>query len=124
MPFERYRFNRCIQEPGETYDQYRTALRKIAAGYEFETITPDQILRDRLVFGTRDAKARERLLRESNLTLKKTDEIYHAAESMVAQVKVMDDSLSTAVNAVKTDDHQPPKTSKEGKTLRECWNCG
>ena len=124
VPFERYRFNRRIQEPGETYDQYRTALRKIAAGCEFETITPDQILRDRLVFGIRDAKARERLLRESDLTLKKTDEICHAAESMVAQVKVVDDSLSTAVNAVKTDDHPPQKTSKEGKTLRECWNCG
>ena len=46
---------------------------------------PDHILHDRLVFGIRDAKARERLLRESDLTLKKTDEICHAAESMVAQ---------------------------------------
>ena len=27
VPFERYRFNRRLQEPGETYDQYRTALR-------------------------------------------------------------------------------------------------
>ena len=28
VPFERYRFNRRMQEPGESYDQYRTALRK------------------------------------------------------------------------------------------------
>ena len=27
IPFERYEFNRRVQEPGETYDQYRTALR-------------------------------------------------------------------------------------------------
>ncbi len=26
VPFERYRFNRRVQEAGETYDQYRTAL--------------------------------------------------------------------------------------------------
>ena len=30
VPFERYRFNQRIQEPGEMYDQYRTALRKLA----------------------------------------------------------------------------------------------
>ena len=29
VPFELYRFNQRIQEPGETYNQYRTALRKI-----------------------------------------------------------------------------------------------
>ena len=37
VPFERYRFNRRAQEPGETYDQYRTALRKIADGCENHT---------------------------------------------------------------------------------------
>jgi len=26
IPFERYCFNRRVQDPGETYDQYRTAL--------------------------------------------------------------------------------------------------
>ena len=45
IPFERYRFNRRAQEPGETYDQYRTALRKLAEGCSFQTITPDEILR-------------------------------------------------------------------------------
>ena len=39
-------------------------------------------------------------------------------------MKIVDDSLSTAVNAVKTEDHPPQKPTKEGKTLRECWNCG
>ena len=48
IPFERYKFNPRVQEPGETYDQYRTALRKLAEGCSFETITPDEILRDRL----------------------------------------------------------------------------
>lgn len=124
VPFERYRFNRRVQEPGETYDQYRTALRKIADGCEFDTITPDQILRDKLVFGIRDGKARERLLRESNLTLQKTDEICHAAESMLAQVKVVDDSLGSTVNAIKSDSNPQPKPTKDGKNLRECWNCG
>ena len=87
VPFERYRFNRRVQEPGETYDQYRTALLKIAEGCEFQMITQDEILRDRLVFGIRDNKAKERLLRKSKLTLVDTDEICHAAESMLTQMK-------------------------------------
>ena len=62
VPFERYRFNRRVQEPGESYDQYKTAQRKL--------IPPD-----RLVFGIRDAKVGRQLLRETSLKLKKTDEI-------------------------------------------------
>ena len=63
VPFERYRFNRRTQEPGEAYDQYRTALRKLAEGCEFLTITLGEIPRDRLIFGIKDDKVRERLLR-------------------------------------------------------------
>ena len=64
IPFERYRYNRRVQEQGETYDQYRTALRKIAEGCDFDTITPEEILRDRLLFGIRDNKVRETLARD------------------------------------------------------------
>ena len=59
MPFERYRFNRRTQEPGEAYVQYRRALRKLAEGWEFPTITPGEILRDRLIFGIKDDKVRD-----------------------------------------------------------------
>ena len=81
IPFGRYQFNRHVQDSGETYDQYRIALRQLSEGCDSATITPDEILRDRLVFGMRDTNARERLLHESKLTLTKTDEICHAAES-------------------------------------------
>ena len=64
--FDCYRFNKQMQEAGETYDQYRMMLRKLSEGCEFET-TPEEILRDRLVFGIRDNKVWERLLRESSL---------------------------------------------------------
>ena len=124
IPFERYRFNRRVQEPGETYDQYRTALRQLVEGCDFATITPNELLRDRLVFGIRDAKARERLLRESKLTLEKTDEICRAAESMVAQLKVVEDSPSSLVSAVRSDSDQQQAPTKDGSNTRECWNCG
>ena len=55
---------------------------------KFELITPNQILRDRLVFGIHDSKVHERLLREKNLSLEETDEICHSHETMVQQMRV------------------------------------
>ena len=54
VSFERCRFNQRVQEAGESYEQYRTALQKLAESCDFDTITPEEILRDRLVFGIRD----------------------------------------------------------------------
>ena len=126
VPFERYLFNRRCQEPGESYDQYRTALRKLAESCSFDSVTPDEILRDRLVFGIRDNKTRERLLRESTLTLKRTDELCHAAETMMSQLKYMEDSLGNAVSAVLKVPGTPSSKTSDSRTrkLRECCNCG
>ena len=64
VPFERYTFNKRVQENDESYDHYRTSLRRLADTCSFHTIMPDEILRDRLVFGIQATKVRERLLRE------------------------------------------------------------
>ena len=100
VPFERYRFNRRTQEVGESYDQYKTALCKQAEGCDFDTITPDEMLRDRLIFGIRHSKVRKRLLRESKLDLARTDEICRPAESMHAQMKIVGDVAETEANKV------------------------
>ena len=60
IPFKRYHFNRCVQGPVETYDQYCTALRKLTEGCNFEAINPKEILCDHLLFGICDNKVRER----------------------------------------------------------------
>ena len=127
VPFERYRFNKRAQEPGESYEQYRTTLRKLSESCEFRAITPDEILRDRLIFGIRDDKVRERLLREPNLTLAKTDQICRAAESMTVQMKEIAEESVAVVHTVK----EPAETqkrnldkSKTASNTRECWNCG
>ena len=111
IPFERYKFNQRAQEVGESYDHYRTCLRTLADECSFATITQQEILRDRLVFGIRDAKVRERLLREPKLTLAKTDEICRAAESTSQQLKLVEPE-EQKVHAI---DRQPTK---------ECWRCG
>ena len=55
-------------------------------------LTPNQILRDKLVFGIRDSKVRERLLREKNLWLEKTHETCRSHETMVHQMRVVSDA--------------------------------
>ena len=117
VPFERYKFYSRMQESEESYDHYQTALRQLVERCEFESITPNQILRDKLVFGIfRNSKVRERLLHEKNLSLEETDEICRSHETMVQQMRVVGDAgLSVAdagnVNAVS-------KKPKRGK--RRC----
>ena len=59
VPLECYRFNRRAQEPEKSYEQYRTSLRILTEACDFGAITPEEILRDRLVFGIQDDKVRE-----------------------------------------------------------------
>ena len=134
VPFERYQFNRRTQEAGESYDQYKTTLRKLADGCNFDTITTDKMLRDRLIFGICDSKVRERLLRESKLSLAKTDEICRAAESMQTQMKIVGDRTEPEAN--KLEQECLPNFRKSKKTThrrqqqgqgwhgRECEKCG
>ena len=133
VPFERYKFNKRMQESGEPYEQYKTALRKLSEACEFDTITPNEILRDRLIFGIHDTKVRERLLRENNLTLAKTDEICRAAESMTEQMRIVGQSSSsaTSVHALRQAVGQKKRVKKKetshttkSEATKECWNCG
>ena len=60
----------------------RTALRQLAERCEFESITPNQILREKLEFRIRDSKGSERLLRKNNLSL-----INHNCKTSCGQIR-------------------------------------
>ena len=128
VPFERFKFNRRKQEVGESYDQYKTALRKLAQSCEFDKMTPDEMLRDRIIFGINDSKVRERLLRESNLTLHKTDRICRASESMLAQMKIVSgDEKATSVSETTGTPEasiNAVSTGSTDNTKKKCGNCG
>ena len=50
------------RDPEKLVNNTRQLLGSVAAECDFQTITPDEILRDRLAFGISDSKIRERLL--------------------------------------------------------------
>ena len=71
-------------QAGESGSCYLTELRVAADSRHFATITASEILRDRFVHGLRDAKTRERLLLETNLTLDRAYAMVQAAEVTTA----------------------------------------
>ena len=97
IPLERSLFNSQQQEPGKLFDRYVTAIRQIANKCTFGAITPDDLLRDRIIFGIADTKVRERLLHEPELNLSKTLDICRALETSQAQIKTVSEFSSPNV---------------------------
>lgn len=72
--FSRYKFNNETQG-AQPVEQYITRLRLLAKDCAYGT-AEDEMVRDRLVFGTNSAKVRERLINEgAQLTLEKAIQI-------------------------------------------------
>ncbi|CAH1233283.1 Hypp663 [Branchiostoma lanceolatum] len=82
---ERHKFFTRSQASGETFDEYLTELRTLAAEYGFGAIK-DSLIRDRILYGIR-------LLRETDLSLTKCGEICRTAECV--QEKHPDDAHSS-----------------------------
>ena len=71
-------------------------LREKDCGFGDQT---ESLIRDRIVFGCSDARVKERLLREDNLTLKSALDICRAAEVSKAQMKVVKSESKTQKTA-------------------------
>ena len=65
ITFSRYLFNTRQQQEAEIFTDYLLSLRKLAEDCDFQKVTPDQLLRDRIIIGIRDQSLRERLLGDS-----------------------------------------------------------
>ena len=100
----------------------------MAENCDFYSITTDEILLDRLIFGIPDGKVRERLLRGSQLTLEKTDEICRASESTASQMKEVSggESVSAFESETKARRQQHKKqdhNKPEEESNKPCGNC-
>ena len=77
--FARYKFHNRVQESSDTFDKFVTDLKLLDkdCGYD----KPDEMVRDRIVFGIKSQKVREKLLHKgSDLTVDQTIDIAHAFE--------------------------------------------
>lgn len=86
----RHIFNSRIQLPQENFDGFLNDLRKLAADCEFSTLK-NGLIKDQIVFGIRDKKTKDRLLREPDLDLTKAINICKAAEQTELHIKQLVD---------------------------------
>ncbi len=99
--YERHRFWSRDQLEGEAVDQWITELKVKAALCEFSD-QRDLLIRDKIVFDVRDERVKERLLRESDLTLQKALDICRAAEATKEQVQAMNkEAMKVPIGAVR-----------------------
>jgi hypothetical protein len=133
---ERYKFNTRVQRKDETADQYVTELKLIAKNCNFGSLE-DELIRDRLVYGTNSERIKERLLRgEEELTLVKALKICRADEQSNKQLKAMNGEnevhtikKQTAWKAgkdqYKTDGKRKNFAKRDDKQQEfKCKNCG
>ena len=134
MIFERARFNLRKQEEGESVDQFITSLYTLAEHCDYGALK-DELIRDRIVVGLRDAKISEKLQLDSDLTLERAvtqarqKEAVHEQQSIVrGQV-----SVESKVDSVKFRQRQgqnsqrrqirdKPRTQNGDKP--KCTRCG
>ena len=117
--YERFRFNNRVQEAGESISAYLTELRTIAKNCAHDGITPDEILRDRLVLGLRDDKMRERLLRINDLTLEKAIDICKASEQTSAQLQAMQSGNHDVVSFVRKRQTRHAASTPANRTYKK-----
>ena len=121
--FARYKLHSKIQEPGETVQQFVTALKLLVKDCEYGQ-AEDDIVRDRIAFGTKSAKVREKLIDiGSDLTLERAIEVARVDEVSVKQLKEMTDETEQGVQAVKKKNWRH-KDSKSNAATHTCGRCG
>ena len=120
---EGYVFNCRSQKPGESFDQFLTELRKFTATCQFGTFE-DEMLRDRIVTDLRAHRHRERLLRETTLTLQKAIDICRTNEMAASQRLKMEQT--DTVHLVHGNEtracHADPR--KNPRKIKNCKYCG
>lgn len=93
--YERYVFRSRTQREHEPFDSFLTDLRLKAQSCNFATLK-DSMIRDQIVFGVEDNKVRERLLRETELTLAGAIKICQASELSHKHVKTFNEMSAGA----------------------------
>lgn len=94
--YERYVFRSRTQSQGESFDSFLTDLKLKSKTCNFGILT-ESMIRDQIVFGIYDKKIRERLLRETELTLDGAVKICHASELALLHSRTFSDKEDTTV---------------------------
>ena len=118
--FERCLFQRRDQETAETLTNYITELRILSKKCEFENITPEEILRDRIISGMKDNELRKRILSRADVNLDTVIKLCKVLETAASQAEAFESK--NQINAIykKKQVNIRPNSSEKYK----CKKCG
>ena len=115
--FARYKFNNRLQKD-EPFDNFVTDLKLLVKNCGYEK--PDEMVRDRIVFGIKSRKTREKLLQVgSDLTLRKAVEIVHSTEQCQLQLQSMSNDQSPVGNT-----ESVLAVANRSNLIKNCYFCG
>src|ERR1043165_4868835 len=112
VTYERYVFNRRMQDVGETFDSFMSDLRRLIKSCEYGALD-ESILRDRIVIGIRDDATRRKLLQMRKSTLHSAIDVCKANE--VATKQLRDMAAPDEVNAMR---HAPKRSPSPTRNAR------
>lgn len=132
-------FNRN-QEPGESMEQYVTALRLLIKHCDFTaaTLTVDVMLRDRIICGIQSQECRKKLLdKGAKLKLNETINVIKSHESTLSQLEAMAQKHVAAPKSVdaihksnvgktkkETTSHKERRNRPYQQVTKACYFCG
>ena len=122
--FDTYKFWQRQQAVGELFDKWLTELRLIANNCDFGAFK-DRLLRDKILFGTNDETARQRMLEEEDLTLEKAINICRSIEVTKARMQYMSNEKinSSLVQEIKKDRYPSFSASNTSVSNKPCRFC-
>ena len=136
--FERARFNQRTQESEEPVDAFITALHGLAEHCGYGALR-DEMIRDRIVVGLRDARLSEKLQMDPELTLEKAVSAARQSEAVKKQQAVVrgqpQEALSSSIDRVERQttrftrkpwQDKPPNKSlyTQQQSTNNCTWCG
>ena len=120
------KFNKRSQLPDEPVQQFITSLYNLAADCNFGELK-DELIRDRIVVGIRDASLSERLQMDLELTLEEAKTVIQQREAVrEQQVTIKGDRLEAPqlLEAVEQKNHKGTKKQTSTPPQKQCTQCG
>lgn len=131
--FERAKFNKRVQTTEEPVDHFITALYTLSEHCEYGDMK-DELIRDRIVVGIKDAKLSEKMQLDPDLTLERSITLAKQSEAVKKQQPIIRGQIEEEANldAVKQRRNKPQQQFRKPlhkpmngtKQQNKCTRCG
>lgn len=132
---ERHKFLTRVQKQNEPFDDFLNDLKKLVKSCDFRD-QEESLMRDRIIIAVNDEALQQRMLRNSDLTLKKATDSCRASELSKQQQRVIQTDRKMAetieVDVLRRKDSKGRSTSNQGSQRQQssenavynCKKCG